>query len=156
MKKIFLAVTFCVLFIGNLFSQSEPYNLKNLNDVSVEIQDNANLLSSTISQKLLAEIKLHLISAGIKVVSSDASSAQLAIKIDYIRSAFAEQRVLAQFDIYEKVVTERVGKIETEAITYNDYSLFKAQNVSKEVYGVVMDKLLIRFINDYISQKEAK
>ena len=152
-NKIFLPIIIIFLFVNNSFSQSQPYNLKNLNNVSVEIQDTDQLLSTTTSQKLLTEIKLHLMSAGIKVVSSEESNAQMIVKINYIRSAFAEQRILVQLDVYEVVTTKRSGNITTEAITYNDFSLFKATKPENDIYDVTMDKLLIKFINDYINQK---
>ena len=154
MKNILLLAFFVMLIaVGNSYSQQQTFNLKNLNNVSVEIQDPEHLLSNTTLEKLLAEIKLHLMSADVKVVSLEDSKAQMVVKIDYIRSTFAEQRVLVQLDIYEKVNTKRLGNIETEAITYNDFSLFKAKKVEQEIYDVTMDKLLINFINDYIDQK---
>jgi len=153
MKNIILLTSFVLfLAVSNFYSQQQPFNLKKLNNVSVEIQDSEHLLSNTTSEKLLAEIKLHLLSADIKVVSLEDSKAQMVVKINYIRSTFAEQRVLVQLDIYEKVNTKRSGNIETEAITYNNFSLFKTKKVEQGIYDVTMDKLLIKFINDYINQ----
>lgn len=152
-NRILFPIILIMFFAGYSFSQSQSFNLKNLDSVSVEIQDTDHLLSSATSQKLLAEIKLHLISAGIKVVNFDESKAQMIIKINYIRSALAGDRVLVQLNIYEKVTTERTDKIKTEAITYNDFSLFKTERTEKGVYAEVMDKLLINFINSYINQK---
>ncbi len=150
-NKLLLTAIFLIFFFFKSFSQS--FNLKDLEDLSVQIKDNTQLFSNTTSQKLLTEIKLHLISAGLKITTDEKSKAKMVVAIDYIKSTFAEQRMLVQLYIIENVIAERPKKIKTQALTYFNYSLFKAQNVGNSVYSVVMDSLLIKFIDDYLAQK---
>jgi len=141
-----------LLFVSNSYSQSQYFNLKNLNSLSVNVQDNTHLLSNTTTQKILSNIKLKLMSAGIKIGSLEKSEAHMVIKVDYIRSNFASQRMFVQLDIYEHVSTNRKGDVKTSAITYNDYSLFRSTEPNTGIYNDIMNHLFVNFINKYINQ----
>lgn len=135
------------------YSQNNNFNLKNIDNLSVEIKDEQDLLSNKIYQKLVTEIKLKLMSAGIKVTSPEEASAEMLLIINAIKSNFAEHRILVQLNIYENVITQREHSIQTNAITYNDYSFFLGKIIDQSVYDKVMDTMLINFIENYLSQK---
>ena len=144
-----------ILFISinnNIFAQANKYNLKKVDNVYVQI-DSKELLSGKIAQKLETEIKLKLMSAGIKIVPLEEAKAILKISCNAIESNFAPHRIIAMLTLHEKVITERETKPETYAITYFDYSFFTSKNIENAVYDKVMDVMLIKFIEEYLSAK---
>src|SRR5690606_3191292 len=137
----YFTLLFCSVLIAltnNSLAQITDYNLEKLNNVNVQIMDNG-LLSSKISQKLETEIKLKLMSAGIKVVPESEAKAIMLIECDAIESNFAEHRIITMLSISEKVITEREKKPETEALTYFDYSFYTSKDIEAATYDKVMD-----------------
>jgi hypothetical protein len=129
------------------------FNLKNLDNLSVEISDEQGLLSGKIYQKLITELKLKLMSSGIKVTSPDEASAKMFVIVNAIKSNFAEHRILVQLNIYENVITQRLSSVKSGAITFSDYSFFVDKVIEQAVYDKVMDTMIINFIENYLSQK---
>lgn len=152
MRYLILSLLFVILITTNNSAQITDYNLKNLDNVNVQIMDNG-LLSRKVSQKLETEIKLKLMSAGIKVVSEEEAKAILLIECDAIESNFAEHRLITMLSVSEKVITEREKKPETEALTYFDYSFYTSKDIEGATYDKVMDVMLIKFIELYLSTK---
>lgn len=152
MRYLLFSLFITILFSINNSAQIADYNLKNLDNLNVQIMENG-LLSRKVSQKLETEIKLKLMSAGIKVVSEEEAKAVLLVECNAIESKFAEHRVLTMLSLSEKVITEREKKPETEALTYFDYSFYTTKNIESAVYDKVMDVMIISFIEKYLSTK---
>jgi hypothetical protein len=133
--------------------QSIENNLKNLDKVKIKIVDEKNVLSSILTQKLITETKLQLMSAGIKSASSDEKSAVLEIRIRYIESKFADHRILVQLSVIEPITTDRKSGIKTDAITYYDDAFFFAKDVSTAVTTKLKDEMLIHFMEKYMEGK---
>lgn len=140
-------IVFLFISLGTFtFAQ---FNLKNLDSLSVQFKDEESRITSVTEQKIVTETKLKLMSAGIDV-SSDAKN-RFIINVRAIMSNFAEHRILLQVEVFENVKTERKDSIETQAITYYDDIFFKGKNINEDVYNSYMDKLLISFIENYLS-----
>lgn len=152
MRSILLLLFVIIIFFTNGRAQITDYNLEKLDNVNVQIMDNG-LLSSKTSQKLETEIKLKLMSAGIKVVSEEEAKAILLVECDAIESNFAEHRIITMLSLSEKVITEREKKPETEALTYFNYSFYTSKNIERATYDRVMDVMIISFIEKYLSTK---
>lgn len=152
MRYLILSLFIVVLYASNSTAQITDYNLKNLDNVNVQIMDNG-LLSRKVSQKLETEIKLKLMSAGIKVVSEEEAKAILLVECDAIESNFAEHRIITMLSVTEKVITARENKPETEALTYFDYSFYTSKNIEAATYDKIMDVMIISFIENYLSTK---
>lgn len=123
-----------------------------MDNLSVEIIDNERILSDKIHQKLITEIKLKLMSSGMKVTSPDESHAKMFLIVDAIKSNFAAHRIIIQLNVYENVITQRLDSIQTVAATYSDYSFFINNIIEQAVYDEVMDVMIIKFIEKYLSQ----
>lgn len=152
MRFILLSILLLTFFSINNNAQITDYNLEKLDNVNVQIMDNG-LLSRKISQKLETEIKLKLMSAGIKVVPEEEAKAIMLIECDAIESNFAEHRIITMISVSEKVITARENKPETEALTYFDYSFYTSKNIEVATYDKVMDVMIISFIEKYLSTK---
>jgi len=152
MRFILLSILLLTFFSINNNAQITDYNLEKLDNVNVQIMDNG-LLSRKISQKLETEIKLRLMSAGIKVVSEEEAKAILLVECNAIESNFAEHRIITMLSVSEKVITEREKKPETEALTYFDYTFYTSKNIEEATYDKVMDVMIISFIEKYLSTK---
>lgn len=151
MKRIILLFVLALILSPSInFAQISDFNLSKLNKVNVVIMGN-DWLSSTIQQKLETEIKLKLMSAGIKIVSVEESKAVLIIKCDAIKSNFAEHRILVVLAVTEKVKTERESSPETQAFTYFDHSFYTSKDIEGSIYNTVMDQMIIKFIEVYLS-----
>lgn len=144
---------FIQLFTFQNIAQITDYNLKKLNYVNVQIMANG-IFSRQAEQKIETEIKLKLMSAGIKVVSEEEAKATLFIECDYIKSNLAEHRIITMLSVSEKVITERDKKPETEALTYFDYQFYTSKNIEVAAYDKVMDVMLIKFIENYLSANQ--
>ncbi len=151
--KIFTSIVLMLLFTITVFAQKIEYNLKNISNLKVILDDNQNLLSPTLSQKIITETKLKLMSAGLKIAKEDEDSPILEIKPNYIQSTLSEHRILLQLRMIEKVVTNRKDKIETDAITYLDMEFYTSKDVANSVYSKLMDTMLINYLEKYLSQK---
>lgn len=150
MKSLVTAIVLMVIFFYNSsFSQTSEYTLKNLNNIFVQVNDNG-LLSERIHQKLGTEIKLKLMSAGIKVVSLELSKAILEVYCDAIESSFAEHRIIVMLRIREDVTTPREDQQVSQALTYFDYSFFTSKDYDNSIFNQVMDKMIIEFIEKYL------
>lgn len=151
--RILLQLVLVFFFSVTTYSQSVEYNLKNLTQLKVMVNDNQNVFSSTLYQKILTETKLKLMSAGLKIAKDEDDSPILEIKPNYIQSAFSEHRILLQLRLLEKVTTNRKDKITTDAITYLDMEFYTSKDVATSVYNKLMDSMLINFLEKYLSQK---
>lgn len=150
MKTLNYLLFFLLVLNIPTFSQTDLFNLKNLDSLSIRFDDGGDLLSSTIKQKMITETKLKLKSAGIKTVQ-DNSRNYFTIRVRAIISNFAAHRILLQILISENVQTFRKDSIKTNAYTYYDESFFKSKNIGDAVYSEYMDKLLIRFIERFLT-----
>lgn len=151
--KTKLLLFFFVFFstVLNLtFAQDSKFNLKNLNNMTVDLHDSQGLLSPNIQQKIITEIKLKLMSSGVKVTSHENASATLKIVVNAIKSNFAEHRILVQFKLLEEVITKRLDSIQTSAITYSDIQLFADKDAQSGIYNKIMDNMIIAFIEKYL------
>lgn len=152
----YFTLLFCSVLVAltnNSLAQITDYNLEKLNNVNVQIMDNG-LLSRKVSQKLETEIKLKLMSAGIKVVPESEAKAIMLIECDAIESNFAEHRIITMLSISEKVITEREKNPETEALTYFDYSFYTSKDIEGATYDKVMDVMIIKFLESYLSSNQ--
>lgn len=151
-----VAIVFSLLLLVLTFksnAQITDYNLEKLNNVNVQVMGNG-LLSKKISQKLETEIKLKLMSAGIKVVPEEEAKAIMLIECDAIESNFAEHRIITMLSVSEKVITEREKKPETEALTYFDYSFYTSKDIEGATYDKVMDVMIIKFLESYLASNQ--
>lgn len=154
MKNILLFSLFLLISFLNLsYTQTLDFNLKNLDNVSVEVRDDQGLLSETIYQKIITEVKLKLISSGMKVTAPDEAVSHLYIIVHAIKSNLAEHRILVLLNIYENVTANRVVATKTDAITYSDYSFFTSKNIEQAIYDKVMDVIIINFLENYLNQQ---
>jgi hypothetical protein len=154
MKLTFLTYSLFFLVAFNCsFSQTLDFNLKNLDNINVQVRDEQGLLSRTINDKIKTEVKLKLMSSGMNVSNKDEAQANLNIIVHAIESNFAEHRILVLLTINENVTTKRSGSIQTDAITYSDYSFFKNKMIEESVYNKIMDEMIIKFIENYLGQK---
>lgn len=153
--KCFITLLTIILITQNyVFSQTLNNNLRNLDKMSIQIVDEEALLSDKISQKLTTEIKLKLMSAGIKVLSADEASARMAVTINAIKSKFAAHRILVIMNIEEEVITQRKNSVKTNAITYYDYAFFASEKIEQAVYDKIMDTMIIKFIEKYLGENK--
>lgn len=150
------ATVFCLLLLvltNHTNAQITDYNLEKLNNVNVQIMENG-LLSRKISQKLETEIKLKLMSAGIKVVPEEEAKAIMLIECNAIESNFAEHRIITMLSVSEKVITEREKKPVTEALTYFDYYFYTSKDIEGATYDKVMDVMIIKFLESYLASNQ--
>lgn len=148
MKKI---LSLLVLLSCSLFAQN--VNLNGLNNVYVNIQS-FGVLSDKSEYALKTDIQLKLLSAGVKTNQDYLeSTASLNFMVNYIKSAFAEDRILIILKLVEPVKVPRTKLNDLEAITYFDYQFFTAPNVqlSKIVYDNMLNDMFVSFINKYLT-----
>ncbi len=148
--KILLNLLFVLFINSSFYAQTDFFNLKDIDSLSIKVQDVQNFLSPNIKQKIITETKLKLKSAGI-TITQDNSQNQFIISVEAIQSNFAEHRILLHIGISEKVQTFRKNKEITNAFTYYDESFFKGKDIEASIYSEYMDKLIIRFIERYLS-----
>jgi hypothetical protein len=151
-KTLVLVLSFFCVYTLN--AQIKNYNLKNLDNISVEVYPEQGLIDSETHQKIVTEIKLNLMSAGIKVLPPEESSAKLIINVEVIPSKISEHRIFIRFNIYENVSVDREKRITTTAITYNDNLFFTDRDISQSVCDKVLDVMIIKFIEQYIAQNK--
>jgi|GEM_PF-1688431 len=152
MKILVLFLSF--FFVYNLNAQVKNYNLKYLDNISVEVYPEQGLIDSETHQRIVTEIKLALMSAGIKVVTPDEASARLIINVDVIPSKISEHRIYISFNVYENVSADREKRVTTTAITYNDNQFFTDRNISQAVFDKIRSVMLIKFIEQFIEQNK--
>jgi len=150
MKFLHLLLLGSLLINIKTYSQTQNFNLKNLETLSIRFGDGQDLLSSKVKQKIITETKLKFKSAGIEIVKHDSSNSYFFIRVQAIKSRFSEHRILLQIGIYENIKTLRKGNITTGAITYFDESFFTGKNIEELVYDEFMDKLIIKFLEKYL------
>jgi hypothetical protein len=150
MKKAFFLVI--VLFSTySLFAQVDE-RVKDLSKFNIVIQDNAECLNSTRLNKLISEIKVKLISLGLKF-SEDESAATFVVETNIILSKFSDHRVHVQFYILENATVHRKSVVTTMARTYHDQKFFVSSQVGTDVYNVVMDEMVVRLVDLIISSR---
>jgi hypothetical protein len=137
----------------NSSAQNTTFNLKNIDNLAIEVIDGRDLLSDRVQQKLTTELKIKLMSAGIKVTTRENATALLQIDVTVIKSSFAEHRILVKFNIYEDVITKRLDSTRTAAITYSDIQFFADKEIESGIYNKVMDSMILTFIERYLSSK---
>jgi hypothetical protein len=154
MKFKILALVLVLLPTHFLLSQVINYsafNLKGLRAVSLKLEDDKSILSETVSQKMLNEIKLKFRSAGIKV-NDDKKNPTFIIHIDIIKSNFADHRVVNHLMLLENVSTTVERTQKTGAITYMDYSfkIVSSDRTETEIYNNIMDIMIVKFLDKYL------
>jgi len=153
MKQIITLILFFLLSFSFIKAQNSEFNLKNLDQVKIIIVDHQNVFSEILTQKIITDTKLQLMSAGIKAANEENKGPILQIKVRYIKSNMAEHRILVQLNLIEHVKTGRKSSISTDAITYTDDAFFVSKDVSTAAYNKLKDEMLIHFIEKYLADK---
>jgi len=146
MKKIFLSL---LIFPLSLYAQTLYNDLSNIQNLTVSIKAPAEIIPDYDSyNKLKMDIQLKLLAAKINI--SDKDSTVLQIIIDYVKSAFAADRIFASLSLIEQCDSKRIKKV--NAVTYQDYVLFTSEKQYhfRDTYNIIMDKLLLKFLNYYL------
>lgn len=150
MRKLAVLIII-VLSFPTMFAQGLDYNLKGLTGVYVYLSDNQGVLNGALSQKLISDVRLKLLSAGVK--TTDQESPVITFKVSYIKSALADQRILTEIFLQEDVKVLR-GKDEilTGARTYTERYFFTSPLAEMEsaVYNSFIDNLFVHFIDQYL------
>lgn len=151
MKTLF-TLLLIIVSTCTAFAQSTTFNLKDLVKFKVSITDGSESLSEKTMQKMASEIKLKLITLGLKFVDEE-NVPNLVIETSIIRSSMAAHRVLVQLYLEEQVSTTRKTNVKTQAITYYDKKFFQSSTVGTDIYSVVMDDLLVKLIDQLMEAK---
>lgn len=150
MKNLLIFTCFLALFTtGN----AQNFNLKGLKSINVVVIDSDKILAQDYINGLIVNSNIALAQTGIKITDKN-NQASLQIKINAVISeSFADPRISIRFNLLEKVEMFRaVGKVRSEAITYQTFSLFVADriNISKKVSDMVLNSHLPTFLNAWL------
>jgi len=151
-KSCFL---FFVFICSSIWGQFAAFNLKGLTDISVRISDEQNILTTVQKDKLISDIKLKLLSAGVKISSKEKSI--LMFNVSYVKSTLEDPRILTQVFLIERVKVLREKElVPSAAITFTESKFFTAQfnSVQNSVIDSFTDELFVHFLDNYLKDKE--
>lgn len=153
MKKL----TFILVFLSSLlFSQTISFNLKNLNEVKIEIDDPLFLISPATKSNLIDNVKIKLAGVGIK--ENEKSSATLQMKLFAIKSGgLVNDRVWLSIRIIENAKIKRGSTlINSEVLSYqnNSFQIVENVNYEKTCSDIFLNSLILEFLTSWLNDNK--
>lgn len=156
MKKNLLKVavlSIALLFVNSLYAghKNGGFNLHGLKSISVEVSAKGLLNEQTLT-RLRTDIQLKLRSAGLELKNKPDSKTVIIVITAHGVSGITSTPVSMELSLFEKVMVNRGKNRNALAITYQNIKMKKMINTNKDIYQVVMNQLLPKFIEKYLEQ----